>query len=190
MSDAKPTSLRAYARRRGVSPEAVSKAITSGRLRASVVMVRGAPKIADVDLADREWTASTRPRVDHPPPPSPLAGALAGAASALDDVPDYNVSRAQREFHAARREAALADIAEIEASEKKGELVSVAEARADVIEKFTVVKTKILGVPTRVAQRLPHLAAEVVPVVDELLREALEELAAEPDGGEEDEAAA
>jgi phage terminase Nu1 subunit (DNA packaging protein) len=149
-------------------------------------MVRGVPKIANVELADREWTATTRPRVDHPPPLPPTA-ALDAAAAAAElplDVPDYNVSRARREAAAARREAALADIAEIEASEKKGELVPTAEAREYVIGKFAVVKTKILGVPTRVAQRLPHLASEVVPAVEELLREALEELAAEDDAGD------
>lgn len=178
----KPTSLREYARRRGVSAEAVSKAITAGRLKESVVTVGGKPKIGDVELADREWEANTRPRIDQPRPAAPAPAAAADAA----DVPDYNVSRALREAAAARREAALADMAEIEVAEMRGELVPVAEARADVIGKFTVVKTKILGVPTRIAQRLPHLAAEVVPVVDELLREALEELAAEPDDGEEE----
>lgn len=187
MAEAKPTSLREYARHRGVSAEAVRKAIASGRLRDSVVRVDGVPKIADVDLADREWAAGTRPRVDHEPARAPAA-LEHGAPPGLEGrTPDYNDSRALREMHAARREAALADLAEIEVAEKRGELVSVDEARADVINKFTIVKTKILGVPTRIAQRLPSLAAEVVPVVEELLREALEELAAEPDDGAEEE---
>lgn len=181
----RPISLRAYARRRGVSPESVSKAITAGRLRGSVVMIGGQPKIADAELADREWDANTRPRVDHPP--------RAPSEVNPEEVPDYNASRALREAHAARREAALADLAEIEVAEKRDELVPVDEARAHMIDKFTVVKTKILGVPTRIAQRLPELATQVVPVVDELLREILEELATEADDrdgeGEEAEAA-
>src|SRR5678815_1744439 len=77
----------------------------------------------------------------------------------------------------ARREAALADLAELDVAERRGELISVEQARADVLDRFTTVRTRILGVPSRVAQRLPGLAAEVVPVVDELLREALSELA-------------
>src|SRR5689334_21046405 len=56
-----PMSLRAYALRRGVSPEAVSRAIRSGRLRDSVVTVGRSPKIADPELADREWAANTDP---------------------------------------------------------------------------------------------------------------------------------
>ena len=175
-------SLRAYARRRGVSAESVSKAIEAGRLRETVVIVGGQPKIADAEIADREWAANTRPRVDRPAPPEREDAAAAAA------IPEYNVSRAVREHHAARREGALADMAELEVAEKLGKVVDVEEARRDIIEKFTIVKTKLLGVPSRVAQRLPHLAAEVVPVVDALLRETLEELAAGPGDDEEVEA--
>ena len=176
-----PLSLRAYAKRRNVSAEAVSKAITAGRLRESVVQVGRQPKIADPELADREWEANTRPRVDRPPPaPAPLAPAPDDVAN----VPDYFVSRARREAAAARREAAQAELSELEVAERKGELVSVAKAREDVIAKFTIVRTRMLGVPSRVAQRLPHVAVEVVPIVEELVREALEELAA--DGGAAD----
>lgn len=176
-------SLTAYAKLRGVSVASVSKAVTSGRLSASVVRDEsGAPKIGNVKLADREWTANTRPRIDHPPatPAEPRAGSP--VRPGLSEIPDYNESRAYREAAAARREAALADIAELDAAERKGELVSVAEARADVIDKFAIVRTKLLGVPSRVAQRMPHLAAEVVPVLDDLIREALEEIATD-DGG-------
>jgi hypothetical protein len=166
-------SLAAYAKRRGVSSVAVSKAVSTGRLTESVVRdERGAPKIGDPELADREWEENTRPRVDKPltwPATSPEAL----------DVPDYLVSRARREAAAARREAAQAEMAEIELAERKASLVPVAEARANMIDKFTVVKTRLLGVPTRVAQRMPHVAAEAVPVIDALLREALEELAAD-----------
>ena len=202
-----PISLTSYAKLRGVSAVAVSKAVASGRLNASVVRdERGAPKIGDVELADREWTANTRPRIDHPPAPAPPRhpDAMTGPAAPRPErperarasaepttpliagVPDYNESRARREAAAARREAALADVAELDAGERKGELVSVAEARADVIEMLSVARTKLLGVPARMAQRLPHLAGEVVPVIDGLMREALEELADALDGLGED----
>ncbi len=165
----KPVSLRAYARLRGVSPEAVSKAITDGRLRESVTRVRGAPKIADPELADREWAANTQPRGDDPAAP-----ATAGAAGGLAD---YHTSRSIREAAAARRETALAELAELELAERRGELIPAESARADVIAAFSLVKTCLLAVPSRVGQQLPDLAAKVVPVVDGLIREALEELA-------------
>lgn len=168
MAKAKPISLRAYAKRRGVSPEAVSKAIESGRLSASITRVRGAPKIADPELADREWDGNTRPSVDRSPPPD--------VDRDVDDA-DYHIARARREVAAARREAALADMAELDLAERRGALIEVDQARADVIDKFTIVRTRILGVPARVAQRMPALASEVVPVLEEFLREGLEELA-------------
>jgi phage terminase Nu1 subunit (DNA packaging protein) len=77
----------------------------------------------------------------------------------------------------ARMMAAKAAVAEMDLAERRGELIAVEKARADVLDKFATVRTRILGVPSRVAQRLPKLATEVVPVLEELLREALLELA-------------
>jgi hypothetical protein len=182
---APPMSLRTYAKRRGVSAEAVSKAIQVGRLRECVVRVDGQPKIADPDLADREWSATTRPRIDHPivspGPVAPPAGHDRPADRATVDVGDalanIHVNRALREAALARKEAALADMAEIEVQVKRGQLVPVDEARVDVIDRFTVAKTKILGVATRVKQRMPHISGDDIRLIDDLLREALEELA-------------
>jgi hypothetical protein len=167
-------SLRAYALRRGVSAEAVSKAVASGRLHKSVTRVDGRPKIVDPELADREWAANTRSNGDRPEPAAP-----AQVPAHSGGIPDLNTSRALRAAAAARRETALADLAELDVAERRGQVVDVDEARADVIAAYSVVKTRLLGVPSRVAQRLPDVAARVVPVVDELIREALEELAAD-----------
>jgi phage terminase Nu1 subunit (DNA packaging protein) len=180
--------LTAYAARRGVSPKAVSKAIAAGRLSASVTRDQhGAPKIADPDLADREWEANTRARVEYTAPehgqvveqhqqPEDRRPAMRSAAS--HEMAEYYAHRSAREGEAARRERLQADLAEFTLAERRGELIPVAQARRDVMERYTTVKTRLLGVPRRLAQQLPHLAAEVVPVVDALLREALEELAA------------
>lgn len=161
-----PLSLRAYAKLRGVSPEAVSKAISTGRLRESVTTVGGAPKIADAELADREWGANTQQRVDQP------------AAASPRDPPEYIAHRTAREGAAARRELAQARLAELELGEREDKLIPIDVARRDVVDKFTLVRTRLLGIPARLAQRLPELAGgEVVQLIDELLREALEELA-------------
>jgi hypothetical protein len=171
------SSLRSYAKHRGVSVEAVSKAVTTGRLRASVTIVDGAPKIADVELADQEWAANTRSRADHPSSPSPKKAERVS----IEVAPDYHESRALRESHAARREAALADLAEIDLGERRAELVPADDARSYMINKFTVVKTRMLGVPSLMAQRLPDLAEQIVPVLESLVREVLEELAIDDD---------
>lgn len=184
---APPITLTAYAARRGVSPKAVSKAVAAGRLSASVTRDQhGSPKIADPDLADREWEANTRARAEYvvpgeaperaprdaaPRPPAPQPAAPSPELAA------YYAHRSAREAEAARRERLQADLAEFTLAERRGEMIPIAQALRDVRERNALVKTRLLGLPRRVAQQLPHLAAEVVPVVDELVREALEELA-------------
>jgi hypothetical protein len=81
---AAPIRITEYARLRGVSDEAVRKAIKSGRLKSCVVLVKDKPWIGDVLLANREWELNTdtkHHRKDAPPPftePVPL-GSLATA---------------------------------------------------------------------------------------------------------------
>jgi phage terminase Nu1 subunit (DNA packaging protein) len=128
-------------------------------------MVDGHVKISDPELADEEWESTTRPATGMPP------GELGG------DIPDLAESIARRAAAAARKEAAQAELAELELAEREGSVVEVARVRADVISKFTLVKSRILSVPARVAQRLPRIGSEVVSLIDDLLREALEELA-------------
>lgn len=195
--------LTAYAKRRGVSPVAVSKAVRTGRLSGSVVRdERGVPAIADPDLADQEWTANTRQRADRPLvernrrgtpdqqsddgiPGQPIvrAGAIPASDTSRDEIPPYNQSQAVRAYHAARREAALADQAEFDRDERRGQLVDAEQARRDVIARYSTVRALLLGVPSALGQRMPDLAARVVPVADELVRAALQELAVDGDAG-------
>lgn len=179
----KTISLRDYASRRGVSVEAVSKAITTGRLRESVVTVGGQPKIRDAAVADREWALNTRQRVDQPPP-----GAIATERTTEsqaeeigdDDPPDYYVSRARREAAAADREVTEAALAAIELAETKGELLPAAGIEERLKNVFSSCKTKLLGVPARARQRDPSLSVEQIVLFEDLLREALEDLAGPP----------
>lgn len=56
---AAPIRITEYARLRGVSDEAVRKAVKSGRLKSCIVMVKNKPWIGDVLLANREWELNT-----------------------------------------------------------------------------------------------------------------------------------
>lgn len=186
-----PMTLTAYAARRGVSVKAVSKAVAAGRLERSVTRdEHGAPKIADPDLADREWDANTRRRVDRasdeqpadaPPPAQSEAPAAAPPrhreTSLPEGVPAYHVSQAVRAQAAARREAAVADLAELELERERGRLVDAVAANAGYEEHVARAKDRLLGVPTQLGQRMPDIAARVVPIANELIREALKELA-------------
>ena len=42
---------------------------------------------------------------------------------------------------------------------------------------MTVVRTKLLGIPTKAKQRLPDLDTTAIACIDDIIREALEELA-------------
>lgn len=159
-------SLREYARHRkaarltGGTHRAVQVAITSGRLSGSLTPDR--KRIRSAKLADREWAATTNE--DRIPITGPTAVAAPASTSSLQE-------------HRTRREAALADLAEIEVGEKRQELVPVDEARAFMISSFTVVKTRLLGVPSRLGQRDRTATPVQIALVDDLIRAALEELA-------------
>lgn len=148
-----PLSLRAYARHRGVSHEAVRKAIETGRLAVSITRVDGQPQICDAELADLEWEENTRSA-------TPAGGTSPLTAARI------------------RREEVKAELAELDLAKRRGELVSLQEVRSSVEKKFAAVRTRLLAVPSRARQRLPHLRTEDICELEELVREALEELAA------------
>jgi phage terminase Nu1 subunit (DNA packaging protein) len=139
----------------------VSVAIQTGRLHASVGMKNNRPHITDIDLADKEWAANTR------------SGARTlRALETAGNVPILAVSNA-------KRAAALAALAELELAERKRDLIPAADVAAKFVEVVTSAKNKLLGVPARVKQRLPHISADDVRVIDDLVREALEDLASD-----------
>lgn len=185
-SKQKPLSLGQYAKHRagrgliGTSVTAVSNAIDGGRLDECLISVDGKPKIFDVELADLEWKNNTRQRVDYDDSPD-------GDGDVLPEgIPKYTVSVAVRAHHAARREAAQADLAEIQVDEKLEELVPADETRAYIDEKFTLIKGKLRGVPSRIVSAVPELS-EKVDIIEKLIAEVLEELAVEVDGDDDDE---
>lgn len=184
--------LTEYAKRIRVSTMAVSKAIACGRLAGSVARDQhGRPLISDPELADREWEAARRaPRLAQrrsahgmsTPSPDERAENLARALDDIGDrdlkpggVPTLATSVAIREAAAARKELARAELAEIEVAKRRGQTIPTEQAWRDVHDQYTLVKTRLLGVPSLLVQRCPQ-HADAVPVLDELIRAALEEL--------------
>lgn len=188
----KPLSPRLYAQLRGYTQEAVRKAIDSGRLKASLVYdVRGKPKIADVELADREWAANTRPRIDEPLPnvksKSARGRARKPAPVASEPAPDepetggewidYNEARRRREVENWKLAAIERERADLDLAARRGELVEASNVADRWVEAVTAAKTKLLGVPSRLRQRHPDADPAIFRDNDDLIREALEELA-------------
>lgn len=181
-----PMSCAAYAKRRGVTAMAVSAAIRKGRLKESVRRNRaGVPKITDPELADREWDANTdltraptyvkerAGKRDAAPAPQNRGG-RPPAKDDGDKTPSLSDAAAAEKHWRAK-------LAELQYREKAGELVEVKEVAAKLVDVFTQCKTKLLGIPSRARQQLPHLTAADVGTLEELVREALEELAGEED---------
>jgi hypothetical protein len=168
-------SQRAYARRRGVTHTAVQKAIRERRLRDSIQDGR----IIDPDLADREWAENTdytdapkaviehaesvAPRAAEPAPLQPVTGA-APAALTLSEA-----SIAEKHWKA--------KTAELKFRQEAGELVPAESVAAKLEDTFRTCRTKLLGIPSRARQALPHLTLQDLAALESLVREALEELA-------------
>jgi hypothetical protein len=145
--------------------------MASGRLAASVTRdSRGRPRISSAAAADAEWHLTTK--VEHRPHADPPESTVTAAESL---TPRHEHLKAQ-----ARRQAALADLAETELAVRRGKLVDAAEIEAGLVELFTVCKTKLLAVPSKAKHQIPHLTRADVRILDTIVREALEDLANTP----------
>jgi hypothetical protein len=172
---------------------AVSEAIKNGRLVHSVIRVNaagfldpaGVPKIVDFALADQEWAKNTdtqkranaagglvAPDFHGPAPvPLPLVAQPSPRPSPVEDV--ETIASATE-----RLKTAQADLAELNLQEKRGELVSAADVSREWSNILSQARSKLLGVPTRFRQAVPTATTENVATLENLIREALEDLVA------------
>ena len=119
-----------YARRRGVTPQAVDKAAKNSRIS----LVDG---MVDTDQADADWRQHTAPR-------PPVAGMVAAADG--DDY-DYQAERARREHYEA-------NLAEMRAQQMAGSLVDADAVRRANIRVATEIRTALDRIPDLLALRL------------------------------------
>lgn len=179
-------SLRAYARHRadlglpGSSLQAVQRARDKGRITLEP------DGTIDPARADREWALNTdltdapgtvveaHARVIGPaaaaglvkPHPSEPVGDNA-APSLGKTLPENNAVKAYWQ----------AKTAELDFKEAAGELVPAVGVKAELESVFRSCRTKLLGIPSRARQLLPGLSVADVGVIENLVREALEDLA-------------
>lgn len=178
-------SLREYARRRGVSAMAVSKAAKAGR----ITLVEGK---VDVAAADRDWPANTNPgqRAFKAVPPealseangqgeAPAAEAGEGQTEAAAD-PKKNTSGAAYGQARAIREGYAARLAKIEYEKEVGSLISVDTVRVAAFKAARTARDSLLSMPDRLA---PVLAGEtdefkVHQLLSEEIRRVCDDIAA------------
>lgn len=165
-------SFSAYARMReeralpGASPASIGKAVRTKRILAAVYFdaTGHAIGIADPELADKEWAKNTD---------QTRTGEGGGAGSG-----DYEESRAHKEHWKALT-------AEVDFKKAAGELVLASSVAQRVSDMAARVRARLLGLPSRAKQALPHLSTEDVEALDGLVREALEALAEGRTDGDE-----
>ena len=155
-----PVSLRAFARAQGTTLSSVQRAIAEGRVTSVGTDAAGKPVILDVVKATEEWAAHTRPRLDS-------------RRSNGHDEPSKLAAATVRE------RIARAEKFELETDRARRLLVSSAEVQLRWSARVVAARTKLLGLPSRAKQRLPHLTAADLATLDKLIREALEELGGE-----------
>jgi phage terminase Nu1 subunit (DNA packaging protein) len=92
--------------------------------------------------------------------------------STNEAIPDYNDSRA-------RTEHLKAELLELERKQKEGLLVLASDVEARWVEIITLARTKILGIPTKAKQRIPDLDTDAIGLLEDIVRETLEDLSGE-----------
>ena len=167
---AKPLSVRAYAKHRGVSHTAVQQAIASKRLTKSVRLnTRGNPEIISAARADAEWDANT----DQSKPRNSVSGAAKPAAEDASEPeqrgPNFQQSRAIREAYLAR-------LAKLEWEEKSGKLINADAVSVAAFNAGRKMRDALFNIPDRISDILAGISdgREVHRILTEEIRRVAE----------------
>jgi hypothetical protein len=164
-------SLRAYAKHRGCSVEAVSRAVQRRRLRESVVMVDGLPRIRDAKLADKEWRLNTnsakRPRRTRS---NPRIVSRRSEASVLARARVASLDEAQRSLMKERQRKL-----KIDNDIRDGHLVEKTKVAQEAFTSARTIQKAVLAIPSRLSAEIAadSDAARVYSKLAAALREAL-----------------
>lgn len=135
----------------GITRQAVHKAERSGRI------ARGANGLFDLDWTKSQYRKNTDPeqqmRSFQQRPETPIAELVVAERPPMEFAGDAQALVAAK----ARREAAEADLAELELAEKRGQIMAVLDHRKIMFEFARRVRDSIMQVPSRSA---PLVAAE------------------------------
>lgn len=173
--------LREYGRMRGVSGEAVRRAILTGRLVNSVTYDEKKRPRVNPELADKEWatyTDSTRGSLAHANPKGHSA-----TKTAIQDADEIEVESGNPASSFAKsraiKEDYLARLAKLEFEEKSGKLVEADQVKDEAFRVARTVRDSILNVPDRISAELAAEsdAFKIHQRLTDELRKALEMLA-------------
>lgn len=178
---AQAVTVSEFARMKGVSHEAVRKAIISKRLVNSIIYGQGKkPKINPV-LAAEEWEKNTDHSMrfvgkDVRVVPQPQPERPAAAPRLVDDAaPSTGLSLNQsRQVH----EAYKARLAKLEYEEKSGKLVEAERVKDEAFKIARTVRDVLMNIPDRVAAEFAGISntGEIHSRLSDEIRIALESL--------------
>ncbi len=152
--------VAAYARHRGVTPEAVRYAIRNGHLKGALVYkTEGGPPYVDPSIGDVEWKTKNRAGAD---------------LQQTDETDSLATSRA-------RKEKADAELAELKLDKEKGKLIEAEAVREEAFKVARVVRDTMLNIPDRIASELVGEvdSFKIHKKLTEEIRKALENLSFE-----------
>ena len=174
----------------GVSGAAIAYALKSGRIKCEI---RHGKKWIERNGLEEKWGNGARrmppdpryrgekkplrsleerlrPRPEQQPEAEQIATVpVETVTQKQSEVPDYNESRARTEY-------LKAELMEFDRAEKEGELIRADEVTKAWGEIVAITRTKMMAVPTKAKQRIPEISADDFVVLEEIVREALEEL--------------
>lgn len=191
-------SLREFGRQLDVTGEAVRKAIKTGKIPSDCIAhdARGWPRIIDPARAAESWGRNrvetmvrdksalaagakrgwAQRRGEDPPAedereePASAGGAAGPPLRAGGNLPSITESKAITEAYKART-------AKIEYEQLVGKLVLADQVKVKFVGMVTTAKTKLMGVPSKAKARIPTLTIHDIEVLEDLIAEALEEVA-------------
>ena len=146
----------------GVTIEAVYMAIKQGRLTA--IKDNQGKIVINSDTMKDEWAKRSEPKLIKK-----IEHKTYKSSQSETEYPEYGESKA-------RTEHLKAELLELERQEKEKSLVPVEEVNNTWQKIITNTRNKLLGFPSKAQQRLPDLDNSAVSCIDDIIREALEEL--------------
>lgn len=142
-----------YAKRRGVNPSSVTRAIEAGRI---TIVVRDGKEMIDPEVADIQWERNTEAKY-RPVSTSPaVVVEVATPGPNMEPAPLYD-----RALAAAKREYHEAHLAQMREEERAGALVE----RAQVVRAATNAGAQL----RTTLERLPGLSLELAAMTDPML---------------------
>ena len=151
------------AKLKGVSRSAVSQRRQTGILKDAIVKVNGR-ELLNKDAAVRLWDQNSvpAPKAITAQTKKELKKQVDGMAA--DEIPDFNISRAKKEFY-------TAELARIQVEQQKKELISAKEVEKKSFEMAVGIREAFLTLPDRVSNLF---ASETDPTaIDSVMREEI-----------------